>query len=178
MQSKTLAMISLLVAAIAGLGYVWYALRVADPRAWKSSGLAATYAGTELREVDGANAALFVYYEVANKTHLDYHLADTPRFPVMSRLASDGTLSSQDDVRLGYPTFLPAGQKARVALELRHPFAWPAGNDPQLQDKVRAFVNERLVPINEFVLFDQDARVQIEFPRGWQELQLASAGPH
>jgi hypothetical protein len=178
MQSKTLAIISLLVAAIAGLGYVWYAVSVADPHAWKSSGLAATYAGTELREVDGANASLFLYYEVENKTDLDYHLADTPRFPVMSRLASDGTLSSQEDVRLGYPTFLPAGQKARVALELRHRFAWPAGNDPQLQDKVREFVNQRLVPVNEFVLFDQDARVQIEFPRGWQELQLASAGTH
>ena len=104
MQSKTLAIISLLVAAIAGLGYVWYAVSVADPHAWKSSGLAATYAGTELREVDGANASLFLYYEVENKTDLDYHLADTPRFPVMSRLASDGTLSSQEDVRLGYPT--------------------------------------------------------------------------
>ncbi len=175
MRPKTLVIISVLVALIAGFGYVLYAVGPRGPQPWKSSGLSATYVGTELHEVSNSTASLFLYYELQNNTDFDYHLSNTPGFPVMSKLASDGSLSSQDDVRLSYPTFLPARQKARIALEVRHPFAWPADNDPQTQDKLRDFVNQRLVPVDEFVLFDQADHIQIEFPRGWQQLQLASA---
>jgi hypothetical protein len=174
-QVKTLAIISVLIAGVAGLSYTWYSTRARGPQSWNVSALSATYVSTELRQVDRGNASLFLYYELENKTDFDYRLSDASGSLVMSRLKSDGSLSSQEDVRLSYPTFLPARQKARVALELRHSFGWPADNDSGLQDKLRDFVNQRLSAVDEFFLFDQADRVQIEFPRGWQELQLASA---
>ena len=127
--------------------------------------------------MDSGNAALYLAYEVQNHTDSDYRLADGPQALVMTRLRADGSLSSQQQVKLSYPTFLPARQRARVALEILSPLGWPGENDSAFQDKLRDFVNQRLAEAQSFVLFDQSDRFQIEFPSGWQELKLASALP-
>ena len=147
------------------------------PKPWNSSAITATYVGTQLRQLDSGNAALYLAYEVQNHTDSDYRLADGPQALVMTRLRADGSLSSQQQVKLSYPTFLPARQRARVALEILSPFGWPGENDSAFQDKLRDFVNQRLAEAQSFVLFDQSDRFQIEFPSGWQELKLASALP-
>ncbi len=147
------------------------------PKPWNSSAITATYVGAQLRQVDSGNAALYLAYEVSNHTDSDYRLADGPAALVMSRLRADGSLSSQQQVRLSYPTFLPAQQRARVALEVPSPFGWPDDSDSAFQDKLRDFVNQKLVDVQAFVLFDQADRFEIEFPSGWQELKLASALP-
>jgi len=147
------------------------------PKPWNSNAITATYVGTQLRQLDSGNAALYLAYEVQNHTDSDYRLADGPQALVMTRLRADGSLSSQQQVRLSYPTFLPARQRARVALEILSPLGWPAENDAAFQDKLRDFVNQRLADAQSFVLFDQADRFQIEFPSGWQELKLASALP-
>jgi len=144
---------------------------------WNSSAITATYVGTQLRQLDSGNAALYLAYEVQNHTDSDYRLADGAQALVMTRLRADSSLSSQQQVRLSYPTFLPARQRARVALEILTPFGWPADNDAAFQDKLRDFVNQRLADAQSFVLFDQADGFQIEFPSGWQELKLASALP-
>ena len=69
------------------------------------------------------------------------------------------------------------GDGARVALEMHHAFAWPGDNDPAKQDKLRDLVNQRLDNVNELVLFDPSDRTEIEFPRGWQPLQMAAVAP-
>jgi hypothetical protein len=142
---------------------------------WNSTAVTASYLGAQLRQLDSGNAALFLAYEVQNHTDSDYQLADGPTALVVGRLRADGSLSSQQPVRLGYRTFLPARQRARVALEVPGPFNWPGDNDPAFQDKLRDFVNEKLANVEAFVLFDQADRFDIEFPSGWQELRLASA---
>jgi hypothetical protein len=146
-------------------------------KAWNSSAITATYVGTQLRQLDAGNAVLYLAYEVQNHTDSDYRLADGQQALVMTRLRADGSLSSQQQVKLSYPTFLPARQRARVALEILSPFGWPGDNDAALQDKLRDFVNERLADAQSFVLFEQADRFQIEFPSGWQELKLASVLP-
>jgi hypothetical protein len=147
------------------------------PKPWNSNAITASYVGAQLRELDSGNAALYLAYEVQNHTDSDYRLADGPEALVMSRLRADGSLSSQEQVRLSYPTFLPARQRARVALEIPSPFGWPADGDPAFQDKLRDFVNQKLMEAQTFVLFDQTDRFEIEFPSGWQELKMASALP-
>jgi hypothetical protein len=147
------------------------------PKPWNSSAITASYVGAQLRQLDSGNAALYLAYEVQNHTDSDYRLADGPQALVMTRLRADGSLSSQQQVRLSYPIFLPARQRARVALEILSPFSWPTENDAVFQDKLRDFVNQRLNDAQSFVLFDQADRFQIEFPSGWQELKLASALP-
>jgi len=148
-----------------------------SPKPWNSSAITATYVGAQLRELDSGSAALYLAYEVQNHTDSDYQLADGPGALVMSRLRADGSLSSQQQARLSYPTFLPARQRARVALEIPSPFGWPAEGDPAYQDKLRDFVNQKLVDVQAFVLFDQADRFDIEFPSGWQELKMTSAFP-
>lgn len=148
-----------------------------SPKPWNSTAITASYAGAQLRELDSGNAALYLAFEVQNHTDSDYQLADGPGALVMSRLRADGSLSSQQPVRLSYPTFLPARQRARVALEVPSSFAWPADNDSAYQDKLRDFVNQKLADVQAFVLFDQADRFEIEFPSGWQELKMASASP-
>jgi hypothetical protein len=148
---------------------------VSKPDPWNSSAITATYVGAQLRELDSGNATVYLAYEVQNHTDSDYQLADGPRALVMSRLRADGSLSSQERVRLSYPTFLPARQRARIALEIPSAFNWPADTDPTFQDRLRDLVNQKLAEVQCFVLFDQADRFEIEFPNGWQELETASA---
>ena len=158
---------------------IFFFVRIATtaPKPWNTSAITASYVGAQLRQVDSGNASLYLAYEVQNHTDSDYRLADGPAALVMTRLRADGSLSSQQQVRFSYPTFLPARQRARVALEIRSPFGWPVENDSAFQDKLRNFVNQRLEDAQAFVLFDQADRFEIEFPSGWRELKLASASP-
>jgi len=155
--------------------YIYPAGRASEP--WNSSAITASYVGAQLRELDSSKAALYLAYEVQNHADSDYQLADGPGALVMSRLRPDGSLSSQQQVRLSYPTFLPARQRARVALEIPSPFGWPADGDPAFQDKLKDFVDQKLMDVEAFVLFDRADRFEIEFPSAWQELKIASASP-
>ena len=167
----------LLATALTAVIWLYVRPGVRSPKPWNSSAITATYVGAQLRELDSGNAALYLAYEVQNHTDSDYQLADGPAALVMSRLRADGSLSSQQRVRLSYPTFLPAQQRARVALEIPSAFSWPADGDPAYQNKLRDFVNQRLMDVGAFVLFDQADRFDIEFPSGWQELKMVSALP-
>lgn len=177
MRGNKLPLLAFLLALVLAAAAVYFKPSGRAPKPWNSSAITASYVGTQLRELDSGNAALYLAYEVQNQTDSDYQLADGPGALVMSRLRADGSLSSQQKVRLSYPTFLPARQRARVALEIPAPFGWPADTDPAFQDKLRDFVNQKLVEVQAFVLFDQADRFDIEFPSGWQELKMASASP-
>jgi hypothetical protein len=177
MKGNKLPLLGFLL-ALAVTGMVLYFRPAAKAqKPWNSTAITATYVGAQLRQLDSGNAALYLAYEVQNHTDADYQLADGPTALVMSRLRADGSLSSQQPVRLSYPTFLPARQRARIALEVPAPLNWPGDNDSAYQDKLRDFVNQKLADVQAFVLFDQSDRFDIEFPNGWQELKLASALP-
>jgi len=174
MSARTwIVVAAILLGGIGGTLYHQYAVR--RPQPWNAGAITATYVGTQLLEIDPSNARLQLSYELQNNTDTDYRLADGPGVVVMSRMVNDGGLSSQDDVRLAFPTFLPARQRVRATLNLPRQFKWPAKGDAALQNKLKDFINQRLSGIDGFVLFDQGDRCQIEFPRGWQPLELASA---
>ena len=141
------------------------------PKPWNSSAITASYVGAQLRQLDSGNAALYLAYEVTNHTDSDYRLADGPGALVMGRLRADGSLSSQQPVRLSYPVFLPAKQHARLAIEITQPFAWPPEDNPAYIEKLREFVKQRLANVQEFVLFDQSSRTEVKLPGVWQQLQ-------
>ena len=142
--------------------------------AWDSDAITATYMGAQLRETSSADAALFLAYELQNNTNKDYHLSDGPGYVVMSRVKPDDSLSSQEPVQLSYATFLPAHQRATLALEIQRPFRWPADNDPLLSKELAEFVTQKLSNVDGFVLFDQADRCEIDFPSGWHGLRAAS----
>jgi hypothetical protein len=66
---------------------------------------------------------------------------------------------------------LPAGQSARIAIEITQTFRWPQEDDPLYVSRLRDFVKERLANTREFVVFDEASRCQIELPSAWEELQ-------
>lgn len=176
-RNKQLLLGFLLAVALAAVIFPYIHPGGRASRPWNSGAITASYVGVQLRELDSGNAALYLAYEVQNRTDSDYRLADGPNALVMTRLRADGSLSSQQQVRLSYPTFLPARQRARVALEIPSPFGWPADGDPAFRDKLKDFVNQKLADVEAFVLFDQPDRFEIEFPSGWQELKMASTSP-
>jgi len=177
MKGNKLLFLGFLLALVLTAIVLYFRPAAKSQKPWNSTAVTASYVGAQLRQLDSGNAALFLAYEVQNHTDTDYQLADGPSALVMSRLRTDGSLSSQQPVRLSYPTFLPARQRARVALEVPAAFNWPGENDPAFQDKLRDFVNQKLSDVQAFVLFDRPDRFDIEFPSGWQELKLASALP-
>ena len=165
--------LSVLLAA--SLGWDFYGSDIRSAAGWNSSAITATYVGAQLRELQPDQAALFLAYELKNNTNTDYHFADGPGFVIMSRMQQDGRLNSSEQVRLSYPAVIPAGQRARVAIEIMHPFGWPAEGDPQLQQKLKAFVNQSVAGVQEFVLFDKPDGIQVSFPGGWQQMKVAAA---
>jgi len=60
--------------------------------------------------------------------------------------------------------FVPAKQHARLAIEMTQPFVWPSDKDSAYVDELRAFVKERLVNVEEFVLFDQASHAEVRLP--------------
>ncbi len=177
MRGNKLLLLGASFALVASSG-AWY-LPGRHAPSWNDSAITATYIGAQLREINPGKSTLFLAYTLQNHTDFDYRLADRPGVFLMSRLKPNGTLGSQDQIQLSYPTFLPARQKTRIALEIADLFVWPAENDPLFQDKQNKLKElfKWLTDVQSFVLFDQANRFQIEFPGTWRELKLAAGRP-
>jgi hypothetical protein len=132
----------------------------------ESEAITAAYVGIRVKEIDKAHATLFFSYDLENNTDIDYRLADIPGVFIVAR-GMDGSLSQVEAFRLSYPTFLPAKQRVRIAIEAARSFAWPRESDPGSDDKLKNSVKERLENIAGFVLFDEADHFQIELPSGW-----------
>src|SRR5207302_3146620 len=128
---------------------------------------------TQLREVDKTRAALILSYDLSNMSNVDYRLTDGSGVVVMSRLKSDGSLSQEQRIRLSYPVFLPAGQRAHLAFEITREFVWPK-DDSHHDEKLKEFVRQMLAPVRGFVLFDDSSHSQFDLPAGWPDLQETS----
>jgi hypothetical protein len=161
----------LLLIAVAVAGSVLKRPHGDVSKSWKQEQIETTYVGCQFREVDKAHSSLTLTYDLKNNSNLDYRLADGPDVVVMSKLQSNGSLSQEEPMHLSYPVFLPAGQRARLAIEITRNFAWPTENDRAYADKLKDFVKQRLKDVGEFVVFDGVHHLQIELPGAWQELQ-------
>ncbi|HEY0701498.1 MAG TPA: hypothetical protein VGD60_01915 [Candidatus Acidoferrales bacterium] len=151
---------------------------------WNTSAIQSSFAGVQVKEVDATHANLIFSYDLDNNTDTDYQVTKGPTTVVMTRLASSGSVSSDEPVALGNSVFLPARNRTRVTLELIKNFNWPGqmyGTQvgPVNQEKFRTLVAQEVANLSGFVLFDQATHFQIELPGDWQELQkrAAAAGP-
>jgi hypothetical protein len=151
-----------------------------QPQGWNSNAIRGNFAGVQVKEVDPTHAALVFTYDLENSTDSDYGLANGPKVLIMGRLKSSSSLKTEDSMKIDNSIFLPARNRARVALEVSYPFIWPTqmvpgGVGPMTQEKFRSFVAGKVTDLQGFILFDQAARYQIELPGGWQELQPSGA---
>jgi len=99
---------------------------------------------------------------------------------VMTRLKSNGSLSSQEPIELNNSVFLPARNRTRIALQVTRPFNWPSGLPatqigPVNQVKFQQLVADEVANLSGFVMFDTTTHFQIELPGGWQELQAPTS---
>lgn len=146
-----------------------------DPlRSWNSRAIASTFAGVRVREIDPTDAAVVFLYDLDNRTNTDYQLRKGPTV-VMTRLRSSGSLSSEKLVALSSSVFVPAKNRTRIALEVLRHFGWSSRMDAASEDRIRDLVAGELVDVGGFVLFDEEARFQIDLPGGWPEVQQESA---
>jgi hypothetical protein len=181
---KTLVILSILVACLLVL-VVFVLPRTPAPEpvaqhsaapVWNTSAIQSTFAGVQVKEVDPTHANLIFSYDLDNNTDTDYQVTKGPTTVVMTRLATSGSVSSDEAVALGNSVFLPARNRTRVTLEMTKNFNWPGqmyGTQvgPVNQEKFRALVAQEVGNLSGFVLFDQAAHFQIELPGDWQELQ-------
>lgn len=185
---KTLVVFSILVACLLVLAvFVLPRAPVNDavekrPPApvWNSSAIQSSFAGVQVKEVDATHAKLIFSYDVDNNTDTDYHVASGPTTVVMTRLKSNGSVSSEEPVELSSSIFLPARNRTHISIEVARNFNWPTGLPenqigPVNQVKFRGLVSQEVANLSGFVLFDQTTHFQIELPGGWQELQSRGA---
>lgn len=137
---------------------------------WNHDGIRAAYVAAQLREVDKTHSSLILSYDLNNQTDLDYRLTEGAGVAIMSRLKGDGSLSQEESIHLSYPVFLPARQRARLAIEISRAFPWPR-EDGHYEEKLKEFVKQRLGDVRGFVLFDEASHSQIDLPAAWSELQ-------
>jgi len=142
---------------------------------WSTHAIEGTLAGVRVREVDTTHAAVVFLYDLDNRTDSDYRLTKGPDVVVMSRLKTTDSLSSDEPADIESSAFLPAGNRARVAIEVLQPFAWPSQKDAAADRNFRDLVAGRVADLRAFVIFDQAARYQIELPAVLPELQQSSA---
>lgn len=149
------------------------------PEGWNASAIRSSFEGLQVKEVDPTHAALIFNYDLENTTDSDYRLANGPKALIMGRLKSSSTLKAEDSMQIDNAIFLPARNRARIALEISYSFNWPTQMfpgqvGPLTQEKFRSFVTGKVADLQGFILFDQVTHYQIELPGGWQELQPAS----
>lgn len=140
-------------------------------KTWNQEGIRAAYVAAQLHEIDKTHSSLILSYDLNNLTELDYRLAEGSGEVIISRLKTDGSLSQEEPVRLSYPVFLPAGQRARMAIEISGALAWPSQDDSRYDQKLREFVKQKLAGVRGFVVFDEASHSQINLPAVWPELQ-------
>jgi hypothetical protein len=134
------------------------------PAPWNSDAIRATFAGVQVRQVDTVDAAVVFFYDLENTTDFDYRMENGPSMDFLSRLRSDGSLSSEDQPHLDHAAFVPARNRTHIGIEVVRPFAWPAQNAGGSDEKFRELVKRETDNLNGFVVFDERMRYQVELP--------------
>lgn len=151
-----------------------------QPSPWNSGAIQSTFAGVQVQQADAAHATLVFSFDLDNNTDTDYRFPKGPGTIVMTRLKSNGSLSSAEPIELDNSVFLPARNRTRIEVQVKRPFNWPAGLPetqigPINQVKFRQLVTDEVANLSGFVMFDTATHFQIELPGGWQELQPSAS---
>jgi hypothetical protein len=145
---------------------------LADPAPpWNSHAIEGAFAGVRVSEIDPSKAEVVFFYDLDNKTDNDYQLSKGPAIVIMSRLKSSGSLSSEKQVALRSPAFVPARNRTRIELGVTRAFNWPAQIDVASEIRIRQLVASEVADLDGFVVFDQGSRYQIELPGSWPEIE-------
>lgn len=158
--------IALTISVVGGLAY-WYQAR---PRPWNTSAIKAEF---DRVDVSHENKIEF-YYTLENLTDFDYRLENSRGIHLTGRLTEQGSLSDfREYEKIEYPVFVPA--KQRVSFRIEIPYSYPVkekdnagpGERETWRKGLKAYLNQEFGNLDGFVLFDENYRYQIIFPKGW-----------
>jgi hypothetical protein len=157
---------------LVGGGYVWYAARPKPPKPWNTSAIRAVF---DRVDTEGEKNAVAFRYTLENTTEFDFRLTRRDNLHLMAKLGEPASL--MDDVAFfevfDLPIYVPARQKVVYSIHFAYPYKEERLKADATLDERRAF-RKRLanwftkeVNLNGFVLFDDEHRYQIDFPKGW-----------
>ena len=155
---------ALIAGAIVAGVYWWVTRRDSDAR-WNSTALRATLSDIDVWQDVGTagtpseEGSLEFTYVVHNQSGRDY--STTGASVVIMARRPDGLAASEKAIVVGYPIFIPSGE--RVAVKISIPYGRALGPIEANTD-VRRRVREKLPKLAGFVLFDRATRYQIDFP--------------
>jgi hypothetical protein len=148
-------------------GFLWYQSRPKPPKPWNTAALA-------IKEPPRFQSAdhehLEFTYSIQNTTNSDYQIVSDEMVKVVARY-KDGTLSTplSTQVRhLELPVFIPANQKSELTFSVALsgiPERKLSESDEQYQERLRAYCEDHLGSVANFVLFDEANRYEIDLPR-------------
>jgi hypothetical protein len=151
----------------------WFNHRPTPPKPWDKLAITATY---DSLNTEGQENYVVFHYTLQNNTAYDYKFADLTNILLMAKLKRQKSLSGQKNDEWLYPDFpimIPAKQRIRFTLHTKFPYdkslkknATRAERE-QYSKKIEAYANKEWSNLDGFVLFDETARYQIEFPKGW-----------
>jgi len=141
---------------------LWYTSRPAKVPPWNQNAVTVKYAD---HYVTTSQRPVFTFrYTLENHTDGDYEL---PTGDSLYKILPEGK-GLERDVSLKWAggTFLPAGQKVNVGIQIDHEYneAYPYEQRDN-GEQLNAFMNRRLSEIEGFVVLDQVKRYEIRFPK-------------
>ncbi len=160
------------LALVVAIGAVaWYVSRPPAPKPWNTAAIVASYDGPS---TEGEENTIVFSYVLENRSPQDYKLTDAAKPTLMARLEKQKSLSRADDhLRIDLPIFIPAGHRHRLQIHLNYRFKESLPTKPTAEDraafkkKLVTYLNEEAGNLSGFVLFDEDNRYEISFPKGW-----------
>ena len=167
----------LTLAVIAG-AVLWYSSRPERPKQWNPKAIVATfdYPGVE---GNAGTETIVLYYTLENTTDFDYPMPKKDQLEIAARLRRENSLSGGGELTIDdEDTFLPAKQRRRFAIHIGYPITTALGPNKTKQDQrhqwqiIANFMKAEMTNLNGFVIFDPAQRYQIEFPNGWDNLDL------
>jgi hypothetical protein len=169
---------ALMASLIAG-GLLWYSSRPERPKPWNSKAIVATfdYPGVE---GDVGKRTIVLYYTLENTTDYDYRMPKRDQLDINGRLSRENSLTAGGTISIDEDeNFFPAKQRRRFAVHLGYPINVDLGPDAKTREDYRRqwqiianFMKAELTNLNGFVIFDPSQRFQIDFPNGWDNLDL------
>jgi hypothetical protein len=148
-------------------GFLWYQSRPRPPKPWNTAALAVKEPPSFH---SGDHEHLEFNYSVQNTTNFDYQIVSDEKVKVVARY-KDGTLSTplSTEVRhLELPVFIPANQKGQLTFSVGLtgiPERKASESDEQYHEQLRAYCEDHLARVANFVLFDEPNRYEIDLPR-------------
>jgi hypothetical protein len=155
------------IAAIVG-GFLWYQSRPKPTKPWNAAAIVCN----EPPSFDSTSdhKQMEFTYPIENHTNRDYQIESDSELQLMAKNA-DGTLLPplpSDMRRWQLPIFIPANQKALVTFSLTLsgiPEQKPSETDAQYHERLRAYCEEHIGGVANFVIFDRGNRYQINLQR-------------